>query len=54
MQDIQNQGISQRTQLLINSLLLGRFTLPEIAKVVGISEQLLQSYINANFHIEFQ
>lgn len=48
MQTIQNQKISGRTQVLIDKLLLGRFTLAEIAMITGISEQLLQTYINAN------
>ncbi len=47
MQDIQNKGISQRTEILIDKLLLGRFTLVEVAKVTGIPEQWLQSYPNA-------
>ena len=46
MSDIQNQSISQRTKLLIEKLLLGRFTLTEIAKITGISEQWLQTYVN--------
>ena len=54
MQDIQNKGISQRTKILIDKLLLGRFTLVEIAQVTGISEQLLQSYLNANSNLEPQ
>jgi hypothetical protein len=52
MQDIQNQGISQRTKILIEKLLLGRFPLAEIAKVTGISEQLLQNHLNANSTFE--
>lgn len=54
MQDIQNKGISQRTQVLIEKLLLGRFTLVEIAKVTGISEQLLQHHLNAKSSLEPQ
>lgn len=54
MQDIQNKGISQRTKILIDKLLLGRFTLAEIAKITGISEQWLQSYFNANSNLEPQ
>ena len=54
MQDIQNEGISQQTKILIDNLLLGRFTLVEIAKVTGISEQLLQNYLNANSILEPQ
>lgn len=48
MQDIQNKRISQRTKVLIDKLLLGGFTLVEIAKVTGIPEQWLQLYLNAN------
>jgi len=47
MQNLQEQRISQRTQVLIEKLLLGRFTIAEIAKITGISEQWLQSYVNA-------
>lgn len=54
MQDIQNKGISQRTKILIDKLLLGRFTLAEIAKITGISEQWLQSYLNTNSNLEPQ
>ena len=46
-EDIQNQHISQRTEVLIKLLLLGRFNLTEVAKVTGISEQLLQNHLNA-------
>lgn len=46
MQDLQNKGISQRTKILIDKLLLGRFTLAEAAKIAGISEQCLQTYVN--------
>jgi phage repressor protein C with HTH and peptisase S24 domain len=52
MQDIQNKGISQRTKILIDKLLLGRFTLVEIAKVTGISEQWLRTYLNPNSNLE--
>lgn len=54
MQDIQNEGISQQTKILIDNLLLGRFTLVEIAKVTGISEQLLQNYLNVKSIVEPQ
>ncbi len=54
MRDSQNQGISQRTEVLIDKLLLGRFTLAEIAKVTGIPKQGLQSYLNANSNLESQ
>ncbi len=48
MQSFQNQGISGQTQVLIDKLLLGRFTLGQIAMITGISEQLLQIYVNNN------
>jgi AraC-like DNA-binding protein len=54
MRDSQNQSISQRTEVLIEKLLLGRFTLAEIAKVTGLSEQGLQSYFNVNSNLEPQ
>ena len=54
MQDIQNKGISQRTKILINNLLLGRFTLCEVAKITDIPEQLLQGYLDTNFNPERQ
>lgn len=51
MQNLPNQGISGQTQILIDKLLLGRFTPAEIAMITGISEQWLQSYINANCNL---
>ena len=54
MQNIQNQGISQQTKILIDKLLLGRFTLAEVAKITGIPEQRLQNYLNANSNLESQ
>ncbi len=54
MQDIQNKGISQRTKVLIEKLLLGGFTLVEVARVTGIPEQWLQSYLNATSILEPQ
>lgn len=54
MRDNQNQSISQRTEVLIDKLLLGRFTLAEIAKVTGIPEQELQNYLNANSILDHQ
>lgn len=41
----QDQGISEQTERLIENLLAGKFSLSEIAKVTGISEQCLLSYI---------
>jgi phage repressor protein C with HTH and peptisase S24 domain len=53
MSDLQNRSISQRTKVLIEKLLLGKFTLAEIAKITGISEQWLQTYVNARSIFEF-
>ena len=53
MSDLQNRSISQRTKVLIEKLLLGKFTLAEIAKVTGISAQWLQTYVNARSSFEF-
>lgn len=47
MQNSQNQVISQKTKDLIDKLLLGRFSLPEISHITGVSEQWLQSYVSA-------
>ncbi len=47
MPKLQNPVISQQTKTLIDKLLLGKLTLAEIAKVTGISEQWLQSYVDA-------
>ena len=38
--------ISHQTKNLIQKLLLGRLSVPEIAKVTGVSEEWLQRYIN--------
>lgn len=46
MQQFQSKVISQRTQTLIDKLVLGKLSLAEIAKVTGIPEQWLQSYLN--------
>ena len=52
MSDLQNRSVSQQTKVLIEKLLLGKFTLAEIAKVTGISEQWLQTYVNAKAIVE--
>ena len=52
MPNPQTQGISPLTKLLIDKLVLGRFTLAEVAKVTGLSEQWLQSYVNAQSNFE--
>jgi hypothetical protein len=49
MQNTQKTIISQRTKTLIEKLLFGRFSLAEIAKVTGISEQWLRSYVNEKY-----
>lgn len=54
MQDIQNPGISQRTKLLIDKLLLGMFNLAEIARVTGIPEETLQNYVSVNSNLDLQ
>jgi hypothetical protein len=52
--DIQNQHISQRTEVLIRLLLLGKFNLGEVAMITGISEQLLQDYLSTKCIGEYQ
>jgi len=54
MQNLQNQGISQQTKILIDKLLLGRLTLAEVAKITGIPEQGLKSYLSVNSNLEPQ
>jgi phage portal protein BeeE len=51
MQNSQTQIISQKTQDLIDKLLLGKFSLAEIAKVTGVSDQCLQDYVNAKYDL---
>jgi predicted DNA-binding protein YlxM (UPF0122 family) len=48
LQNSQNPVISQRTKDLIDKLLRGKFSLAEIAKIIGVSEQWLHSQVNAN------
>ena len=52
--DIQNQHISQQTEVLIKLLLLGRFNLLQVAMITGISEQLLQNYLSTKCISEYQ
>jgi hypothetical protein len=52
MSELQNRSISQRTKVLIEKLLLGRFTLAQVAKITGISEQWLQAYVDATVIVE--
>lgn len=54
MQNRQNQGISQQTKILIRLLVLGKFTLAEVAMVTGIPEPELKSYLDVNSYIESQ
>ena len=54
MQDVQDQHISQRTEVLIRLLVLGKFTLAEVAMVTGISEQLLQNHPSTKSVREYQ
>ncbi len=52
MSNSQNGVISQRTKVLIDKLLLGKFSVIEIARIIGVSESWLQSYVNPNQVIE--
>ena len=45
-QIIENQAITKKTKDLIDKLLLGKFSFAEVAKIVGVSEQWLQAYVN--------
>ena len=49
MQNHPNRVISPRTKDLIDLLMLGKFSLAEIAKVTGVSEQWLQIYVDAKY-----
>jgi hypothetical protein len=49
MKKSQDQLISGRTQELIDKLVLGKLSLPEIARVTGISEQWLHSYVTVKY-----
>jgi predicted DNA-binding protein YlxM (UPF0122 family) len=48
LKNSQNPVLSKRTQALIQKLLLGKFSLAEIARIIGVSEQWLHSQVNAN------
>ena len=41
------EAISQQTKDLIGKLLLGRFSVAEIAKITDISEEWIQNHINS-------
>ena len=45
----QNKIIDQATKTLIDKLLLEKIPLAGIARVVGVSEPWLQSYVNAKY-----
>jgi DNA-binding CsgD family transcriptional regulator len=47
------QIMSQKTKSLIDKLLLGNFSLAEIAKITGISEQGLETYLNSKYDFSF-
>lgn len=47
MQKTEEQVISQQTKHLIDKLLLGKFSLTEVAKITGISEEWIQSYVDS-------
>jgi len=51
LQNTENQEISQRSEVLIDKLLLGKFNLVEVAKVTGISQQL-QGYLSSKSILE--
>ncbi len=38
------QVLSKKTQELIDKLLLCKFSVPEVAKVTGISEEVIKTY----------
>jgi transposase-like protein len=49
VQDPQNQIIDEATKTLIDKLLLEKIPLAGIARVVGVSEPWLQSYVNEKY-----
>lgn len=49
VQDPQNKIIDKATKTLIDKLLLEKIPLAGIARVVGVSEPWLQSYVNAKY-----
>jgi predicted DNA-binding protein YlxM (UPF0122 family) len=48
LQNSQNSVLSKRTKTLVEKLRLGKFSLAEIARIIGVSEQWLHSHIDAN------
>lgn len=49
MKNSHNQVFTQKTCELIDKLILGKFSLLEIAKVTGIPEPSLEDYINKKY-----
>lgn len=49
VQDPQHKRIDPATKTLIDKLLLEKIPLAGIARVVGVSEPWLQSYVNAKY-----
>lgn len=49
VQDPQNKVIDQNTKDLIDKLLLEKLPLAGIARVTGVSEQWLQTYVNTKY-----
>ena len=49
VQDPQNKIIDQATKTLIDKLLLEKIPLAGIARVAGVSEPWLQSYVNEKY-----
>jgi len=49
VQDPQNKKIDEATKTLIDKLLLEKIPLTGIARVAGVSEPWLQSYVNAKY-----
>ena len=50
MQNSQDQFLTQRTKDLIDKLVLGKLSLADIAKVTGLSNERLQSYVNDKYN----
>jgi transposase-like protein len=49
VQEPQNKIIDQATKRLIDKLLLEKISLAGIARIVGVSEPWLQSYVNETY-----
>lgn len=46
LQNPRNPILSQQTKNLIDKLMSGKFSLAEIARIVGVPEEWLQSYVD--------